>query len=200
MNDKPFKLDLGCGVGLQEGFTGVDMLPLEEMWKDRGYIPEAYENNYVEHDLFEFPWPFEDNSVDEVYSGHLVEHIPHQVPGQNPKVDGWWLFFGELHRVMKKDGLVTIRHPFSRSDRAFWDPTHTRYIHYQTWFYLQKQNRLDMGVDHYAPNIDFEVMTIDAMGNPAAFEGRNNTWIDFARVFYFNPTEDLLVYLKAIKS
>jgi hypothetical protein len=55
------KLDLGCGLNPKEGFEGVDI---------RG-------NEKAKHivDLFKFPWPFEDNSVDEIHASHLLEHV-----------------------------------------------------------------------------------------------------------------------------
>ena len=55
------KLDLGCGLNPREGFEGVDL-----------YGDKAKHKV----DLFKFPWPFVDNSVDEIACSHLLEHIP----------------------------------------------------------------------------------------------------------------------------
>jgi predicted SAM-dependent methyltransferase len=55
------KLDLGCGQNPREGFDGVDL-----------YGDKAKHKV----DLFKFPWPFADNSVDEIHCSHFMEHIP----------------------------------------------------------------------------------------------------------------------------
>lgn len=62
------RLNLGCGkltFPNEEGWINVDLQSLEGV--DRVV------------NLFEFPWPFEDNSADYMIASHLVEHIPHQV-------------------------------------------------------------------------------------------------------------------------
>lgn len=196
------KVDLACGSNLRPGFSGVDSVSLQKLvdstpaWE--GQAPEHY-SDYQAADLMEFPWPFEDNSISVAYSSHFVEHIPHQIPGTDPKVDGWFHWFGELYRVMEDGGIVEIIHPFSRSDRAFWDPTHTRFIHYQTWFYLQKDQREELGVNHYAPNINFEILNIQTIHEPTLLEGRSQEVVEFARQFYFNPTDDLFVVMQVNK-
>lgn len=51
------KLDIGCGTFKREGYTGVDY--------------------YVETDIQAPMWaiPLPDNSVDEIYSSHALEHV-----------------------------------------------------------------------------------------------------------------------------
>jgi hypothetical protein len=196
------KLDLACGTQPRTGYIGVDALPLDELVSKterfEGTAPAGYKD-YIQADLFEFPWPFEDESIAATYSAHFVEHIPHQIPGTDWKVDGWWHWFSELYRVMEDGGICEFIHPFSRSDRAFWDPTHTRFIHYQTWFYLSREHRLKLGVNHYAPEINFDVLEIQTIHEPTFLEGRSADVIEFARQFYFNPTDDLFVVLQVNK-
>jgi len=55
------KLDLGCGQHPKEGFDGVDL-----------YATQAKHRV----DLFKFPWPFADESVDEIHCSHFMEHVP----------------------------------------------------------------------------------------------------------------------------
>jgi hypothetical protein len=55
------KLDLGCGQNPKEGFEGVDLYGEKAKHKV---------------DLFKFPWPFADNSVEEIHASHLLEHVP----------------------------------------------------------------------------------------------------------------------------
>lgn len=197
------KVDLACGTQPRLGYIGVDAMPLDVLVDKtkgvEGSIAGPEYDSYIQHNLYEMPWPFADNSLAAVYSSHFVEHIPHTYPGWDVNKDGWWVFFEELYRVMEDGGIAEFVHPFSRSDRAFWDPTHTRYIHYQTWFYLNRQQRIQLGVNHYAPDIDFEVLEIQTIHEPSLLDGRSADVIEFARQFYFNPTDDLFVVLKAVK-
>lgn len=197
------KIDLACGPNLRWGYTGVDMAPktaLKRAEKFNGELPPQYEN-YIEHDLLDFPWPIDTSSVATAFSSHFVEHIPHYIPGVSTSAtdDGWWHFFSELYRVLEDGGIAEFIHPFSRSDRAFWDPTHVRFIHYQTWFYLSKEFRDGIGVDHTAPDIDFEVLNIQTIHDPVFLDGKSSDVVEFARQFYFNITDDLFVVLKANK-
>ena len=178
---KTLKLDLGAGQRPTEGFQSVDM------------------NSEADHqvNLFAFPWPFEDNSVREVVSNHLVEHIPHYRPEYEGR-DGWDLFFAELHRICRKGAKITFTHPYCKSDRAFWDPTHTRYIHELTWYYLDRSWREMQGLEHYFGDYDFEVVLIEAPVRDDLLT-RNPEYQAQAREREWNSTGDLLVTLKVRK-
>lgn len=81
---KTVKLDIGCGKHKKEGFIGIDI----DKDSQADIIASAL-------DL-----PFDDNSVDEIYSSHLVEHFS---PAQAKK------FFAEIYRVLKKDGWASLK-------------------------------------------------------------------------------------------
>jgi hypothetical protein len=176
----PKKLDIACGQNKQAGFKGIDI---------RGDAD-------ITHDLNVFPWPIKTSSVKEAFCSHYVEHIPHWMPGWER--DGWWLFFDELHRIMAKDATIQIHHPYVKNDRAFWDPTHVRYIHEVTWYYLSAEWRQMQGLDHYDVNCDFEVITIntDLQGDLGS---RSQEVQGFQRNHYWNAVGDLAVLLKAKK-
>lgn len=178
------RLDLGCGQNRQEGFLGVDR------WKGPGVD--------IVTDLFQAPWPWPDNSVEETFSSHLVEHIPHYRP-EYGGVDGWWVFFNELYRVCKPAAKTVFLHPYAKSDRAFWDPTHTRYIHETTWYYLSRQWRELQRLDHYDATCDFEVVVIQGNGVADSVATRNHEAQQFARDHYWNTIPDLIVELRAVK-
>lgn len=55
------RLDLGCGQHPRDGFEGVDLYSTQAKHKI---------------DLFKFPFPWVDNSVDELHSSHFLEHLP----------------------------------------------------------------------------------------------------------------------------
>lgn len=54
-------LDIGCGNNKMKGAIGIDRVALPEV--------------DIVHDLNSFPYPFEDNTFDEIYAAHIVEHL-----------------------------------------------------------------------------------------------------------------------------
>lgn len=176
------KLDLACGQNRQEGFTGIDVAGEADIY----------------HDLLQTPWPIVASSVEETHCSHFVEHIPHYRP-EFKGIDGWWVFFNELYRVSKNGSKHTFIHPYSRSDRADWDPTHTRRIHEVTWYYLSKTWREAQRLDHYDAKCDFEVVVISGTGMAQTIATRHHEAQAFAREHYYNVIPDLIVELKAKK-
>ena len=75
----------------------------------------------IVHDLEKFPYPFEDNSVDDIILSHVLEHI-----GQNP--DDFNKIMKELYRICKNGSLIHITVPHPRHDDFLADPTHVRPI------------------------------------------------------------------------
>ena len=101
------KLNLGSGSKILEGYTNVD--------KYDYYKPD------IVHDLEIFPYPFKDNSVDEILLSHVLEHI-----GQSPEI-----FLGivkEFYRICRNNSLIKIIVPHPRHDDFIADPTHVRPI------------------------------------------------------------------------
>jgi len=143
------KLDLACGQSCREGFEGVDL------WAD------------VTHrvNLLKFPWPWADSSVDELHCSHFVEHIPmvyvspggdyRHVPGSSEDRDLFFAFFDECWRILKPGGLMTVIVPALRSNRAFQDPTHRRFLPSEAFLYLNREWRAFNRLDHYRTNCDF---------------------------------------------
>lgn len=175
------KLDLGAGNRPTEGFKSVDI---------------TGEPDYLV-DLFQYPWPFKDRSVSEVVCHHLIEHIPHYRPEYNG-VDGFWMFFNELYRIMRKNARATFTFPYAKSDRAFWDPSHTRYIHETAFEYLRPEWLEMNGLQHYPVHCHFRA-DIVGTGVPEALMNRNQEMQDHARNHYWNFFQDLQVILTAIK-
>ena len=178
---KTLKLDLGAGQNCTPGFESVDL------------------NADADHqvNLFAFPWPFEDNTVREVVSNHLVEHIPHYRPEYQGR-DGWDLFWAEVHRICRKNAQVRVCHPYVKNDRAFWDPTHVRFIHEMSWYYLDRGWREANRLEHYFGDYDFEVELIQADLAPD-LQARNLEYQEQARSRDWNAVGDLVVTLKVRK-
>jgi hypothetical protein len=118
---KKIYLDLGCGKNKKgPEWTGVDA--------------RQFEGVDLVTDL-RSPWPWDDESVEEVHSSHFVEHL-----GAQERIH----FVNELYRVLKKGGKATIITPHWASCRAYGDLTHSWPPVSEFWFYyLNKQWRAD---------------------------------------------------------
>jgi len=113
------KLNLGCGQNRLDGYVNTDREPSVE--------PD------VVMDLEDFPWPFEDDSVDEVVANHVLEHV-----GAEASV-----FIGvmqELYRICRGGALIRIAVPHPRHSNFIDDPTHVRAITPMTLQLFSKQN------------------------------------------------------------
>lgn len=105
--DLGLRLNLGCGFNKITGFVNVDKF-------------DACEPDVVA-DLEIFPWPFDDNSVIEIYMSHVLEHL-----GASTEV--FQKIIQELYRVCRKEAVIRIYVPHPRSDNFLNDPTHVRVI------------------------------------------------------------------------
>lgn len=108
------KLSLGCGKNLRGDYVGVDIIDYSDIFP---------KGKFVKADLFR-KFPFEDNSIEEVYAAHFIEHIPQ---------DRVIWFFNEVYRVLILNGIFEIHVPPTQSPDgkacrgAFADPTHRSY-------------------------------------------------------------------------
>ncbi|MCC6741737.1 MAG: hypothetical protein IT452_22060 [Planctomycetia bacterium] len=146
---REMRLDLACGQTPREGFEGVDI----------------WEGAKHQVNLLRFPWPWADNSVNELFCSHFVEHIPMcyvtrkgeyvHVPTNPEDNDLFFAFFDECWRILKPGGLFTLVLPALRSNRAFQDPTHRRFIPSETFLYLHAGWREANKLDHYGVKCNF---------------------------------------------
>jgi hypothetical protein len=148
----PLRLDLGSGKHVRQGFDGVDF-----------FTPHAkYQTN-----LMKFPWPWADNSVDELYSCHFLEHLPMlyvgptgeyaHVPETPEHRDLLLRFMDECWRIMKPGAIFTVLVPGGRSNRGFQDPTHRRFFVAETFLYFNAEWRKRQDMDHYLGACNFAV-------------------------------------------
>lgn len=171
------KLDLGAGQNRREGFKGVDFVKTDQ-------------TDYV-HDLFKFPWPFGDDSVEEAHASHFFEHVPAKV---RPK------FMDELYRILVPGGKVTIICPYYTSIRAIQDFTHEwPPISPNSFLYFNRgwreQNKLTHG--YYDLKCDFDFSYGWSVN--AAWQARNDEARNFAIQWYANAVDDIHVNLVSRK-
>jgi predicted SAM-dependent methyltransferase len=96
-NQKLIRLNLGCGGRPLVDYINVDMDTLDQI--RARYPNQTFEDNLivVQHDIFNLPYA--DNTVDEIRSEGLIEHLPFL---DEPR------FFYEVARVLKPGGKIFI--------------------------------------------------------------------------------------------
>lgn len=101
------RLNLGCGFNKRDGYVNVDK------------FADCGPNEVV--DLERIPWPWPDDSADEVVMNHVLEHL-----GATP--DCYFAIWRELYRVCRHDARLRITVPHPRHDSFVNDPTHVRAV------------------------------------------------------------------------
>ena len=107
----------------------------------------------IVHDLTVRPWPVADDSCDEVYSSHCIEHVPNVLA-----------FLHEIVRVGRIGCQIEIRCPHPNADLAFVD-THVHVfspiqainmdVHFPREFWPHKK-RLKFIGHHFGPSFLLE--------------------------------------------
>lgn len=101
------KLNLGCGTDIREDWVNLDIAALEGV--------------DVIHDINKLPLPFENEEFDRILCNNILEHVEY-VP-----------LLRELHRILKRGGVLEICVPHFTSQDNFIDPTHRKLFSYRTF-------------------------------------------------------------------
>ncbi len=102
------RLNLGCGADILDGYVNVDLVRLDGV--------------DVVHDMNVQPWPFEENSFDEIVANHVLEHLDDVIGALR-----------EIWRVSKPGGIIKIRTPYFASFLTFKDLTHKHVFTYDAF-------------------------------------------------------------------
>ena len=105
------RLQLGCGNDPKPGWINHDLVQLEGV--------------EIVHDLNNRPWPWADNSIDEIWAKDVLEHLPDTLATME-----------ELYRITKPGASVYIAVPYWNSWEAITDPTHVRQFNEFTLIFL----------------------------------------------------------------
>ena len=120
------KLNLGCGKDILEDYINLDSISLEGV--------------DVVHDLNKFPYPFEDDTFDEVLAKSVLEHL-----GNLGRV------LEELQRISKLGAMIIIWVPHFASLGAFVDPTHKGFFTYYSFdYYCESTKKGITSLDYYS--------------------------------------------------
>ncbi|MEM2956117.1 MAG: methyltransferase domain-containing protein [Candidatus Pacearchaeota archaeon] len=104
-------LNIGCGTDIRKGYINLDIVKLpgvDVVW-----------------DIEKFPYPFKDNTFDEIFCSHVLEHVSDLVKVME-----------EIWRISKPHARIKIIVPNFSGYYAFVDPTHKRFFTYSTFDYF----------------------------------------------------------------
>lgn len=87
----------------------------------------------VIHDLNVTPWPFEDDTFDEIHAYEVLEHL-----GKQGDYVSFFAQFSEIYRILKPGGLLIGTTPAFRSRWVWGDPGHTRYFGPESLVFLDQ--------------------------------------------------------------
>jgi hypothetical protein len=184
------KLNLGCGQNKIAGHVNVD--------KYDSFQPD------VVWDLEVFPWPFDDNSVEEIVMHHSLEHM-------GASTECFLSIMKELYRICAPGAQIRIDVPHPRSDGFAGDPTHVRPINPAILSLFSKKKNAEWKALGW-PNtplgvyldVDFDMGDVKYNLTPhwaqSVQNGRlSREELDFAIDSYFNVVDGITVTLTAVK-
>lgn len=173
-------LDLGCGKKKRPGSIGVD-------YSDR-------HNADVIHDLNVFPYPFESDSIDQVYLDNVLEHL-----------DKPMRVMEEVHRIIKLGGEVKVVVPYFRSIWAFIDPTHQTFYTVDSFAYYDPRHIICQRYDYTEARFIVKKILFNETLSNTLFK---KICILFANRYPYHyerylshlyPLDDITYYLQAVK-
>jgi len=124
------KLDIGCGNKKTEGCTGMDCKALPSV--------------DIVHDMDVFPWPISEDSVEEIYATHYLEHSGNIIA-----------CLEEIYRIAKNGCLINIRVPHYASDNFNTDLTHKVAFGYRSFNYFAVNESSEY---NFYSDIKFEIL------------------------------------------
>jgi hypothetical protein len=108
VQEKKLKINLGAGTDNTPDWHNVDAVDLPGI--------------DTVHNLIHFPYPFDDNSADEIKAVDVVEHLPPYIGDDHGVIK----FLEECHRILKPGAELYLQTPGWRAEFLWIDPTHVR--------------------------------------------------------------------------
>ena len=172
--DGAVKVDLGCGQNPLEGFIGADV-----------HSPHP---DVEKIDLYSYPWPWADGSVDYFRASHFLEHVP-----------DWDAHFREIYRCLKPSGCYEIIVPYYWNSRWAQDPDHKQAIVGERFRYLMQPWLKINKIDHYGAGVNFELIGyFELLNEDFQDQGFDATYIAWCKKHLINCIDDIAVVLRKI--
>jgi len=119
------KVEVGPGYGGKYGFR-PHFFPSDDVIYLDIYPPKfKFNGNWVVGDALNLP--FRDDSIDEMFAGHVIEHLKDPLQ-----------FLKECRRVLRRGGIVTVVTPNFLSRNAYLDPDHKHVFNFLKLWRLVK--------------------------------------------------------------
>lgn len=168
------KLNLGCGLKNIDGFVGVDCVPTSAA--------------SVVHNLNNFPYPFDDNSVSEIILDNVLEHLDDVIKVME-----------ETYRLLEPGALIKINVPYFKSNSAYTDPTHRHFFTETSFKYFTTDNTLN----YYTP-ARFEIIKTELICHKEYQDAKHffRNLLPFKKIlnyFLFNIYDEIHFELRCIK-
>lgn len=112
------KLNLGCGKDIKMGYINLDIV------RNKGVD--------IVHDLNKFPYPFKDNTFNEIVCNNIIEHVDNVIKVME-----------ELHRISKPNAKIRVQVPSFSSKDFFTDPTHKHAFSTLSFQYFEENTPLN---------------------------------------------------------
>jgi SAM-dependent methyltransferase len=123
------KLNLGCGEDYRHGNQWINVDVVDSVDPDETV------------NLFEFPWPWDDSSVDHILASHVLEHLPTEQA------------LNECVRILRPGGTLQVIMPIGLDAQA--DPDHTGDI----WTWITPE--MYCGKRHWDADVGLELFDRD---------------------------------------
>lgn len=157
----------GCGNNRKKKIT-CELFPDEWSSLTTLDIDDAVGADVI-HDLAVTPYPFDDNSFDEIHAYECIEHF-----GRQGDWKGFLEQFGEFYRILKPGGLFVATVPMWDSPWAWGDIGHTRVIPKESLIYLRRGEYEQLGKTAMTDyrrwlKCDFETLVVSETEHQMAF-------------------------------
>jgi len=114
--EKPLRLNMGCGSDIRTGYINLDNAELEGV--------------DVAHSLESFPYPFEDDTFEEIILINVLEHLEDTIKVME-----------EIWRIARPGAKVILRVPYWNSMDSITDPTHKKFFNQNTFDFFDPSTK-----------------------------------------------------------
>lgn len=128
------ELLIGCGNSREKR-----LVPHDAHWEGLVTLDITGEPD-VTHDLEVFPYPFEDESFNEIHAYEVLEHT-----GSQGDTEFFFGQFNELRRILRTGGYLCLSVPLHTSIWAMGDPGHKRVLPRTVFSFLTKDHYNQVG-------------------------------------------------------